>query len=151
MTLNTVPRTTKKASTPNTGRSKVCLQIHIVKFSDETHKQTGKGIEALLVSTWFVPALLHVLISYDASVPSLHITRVVAETLNRWCKDRSMWWKDSRRQIVQRRESRHPEGGLERLVGRPWVSGFIGLPKMNISCFGINVDHVLKIMNLGMR
>ena len=34
MTLNTVPRTTKKASTPNTGRSKVCLQIHIVKFSE---------------------------------------------------------------------------------------------------------------------
>lgn len=35
----------------DTGRSKVCLQIHIVTFSDETHKQTGKGIEAVSLST----------------------------------------------------------------------------------------------------
>lgn len=50
MTLNTVLSTMKKTSTPNTGRSKMCPQIHIFKFSDETHKRTGKGIEALLIS-----------------------------------------------------------------------------------------------------
>ena len=41
----------------------MCLQIHIFKLSDETRKQTGKGIEALLMSPRFVPALLHAFIS----------------------------------------------------------------------------------------
>lgn len=63
MTLNTVLSTMKKTSTPNTGRSKMCLQIHIFKLSDETRKRTGKGIEALLMSPRFVPALLHAFIS----------------------------------------------------------------------------------------
>lgn len=50
MALNTVPRTMRKTSALNTGRSTMCLQRHIVKFSDETHKQTGKGIEALFIA-----------------------------------------------------------------------------------------------------
>ena len=50
MTLNTVPRTMRKTSALNTGRSKMCLQRHIVEFSDETRKQTGRGMGALFIA-----------------------------------------------------------------------------------------------------